>query len=105
MVGQLERSPTTGKRHVQAYVIFVRPQQLSAVKRLFGTAHLEISRGSPQDNKTYCTKAETRVATDDGGFQFEVTCANWDHCLFHNHYLYVHGTALDAINAVRSDDN
>lgn len=104
MVGQLERSPTTGKRHVQAYVVFVRPQQLSAVKRLFGTAHLEISRGSPADNKAYCSKEDTRVAVDDGGFQFEVTCNGFDHCIFHRHYLYLNDT-INSYLSVRSDAN
>lgn len=104
MVGQLERSPTTGKRHVQAYVVFVRPQQLSAVKRLFSTAHLEVSRGSPQDNKTYCTKEETRVLTVDGGFQFEVVCDRWSdaHCIFHKHSLYMNDSNW---MSVRSDAN
>lgn len=107
LVGQLERSPTTGKRHVQAYVVFKCPQSLSAVKRLLPTAHLEMARGSPIQNKEYCSKQETRIATDDGGFQFEVICrtSGWDvspHCLFHEHYLWVNDLSY---LPVRSDAN
>ncbi|AJD07535.1 replication-associated protein [Sewage-associated circular DNA virus-21] len=52
----VEVAPETGTRHLQGYCMFLGVQRLSAVKKLLETAHWEIARGSPLQNRTYCTK-------------------------------------------------
>lgn len=67
-VGQLEKAPDTGKLHFQSYVQLTRQQRMSWLKKnLSATAHLERARGTPQQNKDYCTKEDTRV---DGPWEF-----------------------------------
>lgn len=61
LVYQKEEAPQTKKVHYQGYVYFRNPRNMSAVQALYPGAHLEIAKGSPTDNKTYCTKIETRV--------------------------------------------
>lgn len=62
MVVQMEKAPTTGKRHYQGYCNLVRSSRLTVVKKMFppGT-HLEVSRGTAQQNVDYCTKSESRI--------------------------------------------
>lgn len=45
-----------GTPHLQGYVCFKNRQRLSAVKKLFPRAHLEIKRGSVQEAIDYCKK-------------------------------------------------
>ncbi len=48
--------------HFQGYVAFTAKKRLSAVRSLFGgVAHWEICRGTPTQNRDYCTKKETRI--------------------------------------------
>lgn len=60
---QLERSPTTGRLHLQGYLHVRSPCRLSGVKAILGddTAHIEKAKGSPRDNWIYCSKEESRV--------------------------------------------
>lgn len=57
-----EVCPTTGTPHIQGYVHFPNARAWSAVRRIFSTAighdrcHIENARGSPGDNRTYCSK-------------------------------------------------
>lgn len=51
-----ESCPTTGKKHLQGYVVFKTQQRLSAVKKIDGRAHWEKARGSVADNIKYCSK-------------------------------------------------
>ena len=53
----------SGTPHLQGYSIFESQVRFSTVKSRLGTnrLHLEVSRGSPQQNKDYCTK--------DGNFE------------------------------------
>lgn len=48
----------TGTQHLQGYVEFTKPKRLKALKDFLGSdrAHCEISRGSGQQNRDYCTK-------------------------------------------------
>jgi len=46
----------SGTPHLQGYIEFSKPQRLSAVKRLLPRAHLEIARGTVQENIDYCSK-------------------------------------------------
>jgi len=62
-----------GTPHLQGFIYFVKPKRRSAVAKIgyknaedalvspFAHAHLEVARGTPQQNKDYCTKAETRT--------------------------------------------
>lgn len=45
-----------GTRHFQGYVIFKAQKRLSALKKLLARAHWEISKGTPWQNRVYCTK-------------------------------------------------
>lgn len=54
--------------HCQGYVQMKARKTLATMKRLIGErAHLEIARGTPEQNKEYCTKAESRI---EGPFEF-----------------------------------
>lgn len=46
----------SGTRHFQGYVCFKKQCRLSALKKLLPLAHWEIAKGSPQQNKDYCSK-------------------------------------------------
>nr|UBJ26260.1 replication-associated protein [Red panda feces-associated circular DNA virus 2] len=48
--------------HYQGYVCFEKKQRLSAIRHIFANvAHWEVCRGTPTQNRAYCTKAETRI--------------------------------------------
>ena len=54
MIACLERAPTTGHKHIHCYVQFPTPHALSQ-KKLCG-AHIEVCRGSPEENIKYIKK-------------------------------------------------
>jgi len=59
---QVEICPSTGRRHIQAYVRLRSPKTMVATKVLFSAdAHLEMALGSEEQNKIYCSKADTRA--------------------------------------------
>lgn len=61
VIYQLEKG-TSGTEHYQGYVQFTKRKTLNQVKAIFGSrSHLEVARGSPQSNKEYCSKEESRV--------------------------------------------
>jgi len=64
LVAQLERAPTTGQLHIQGYFELTERKSMFQIKQQFETnsIHLERSRGTWEQNKTYCTKPETREA-------------------------------------------
>ena len=66
LVYQLERGDG-GTPHLQGYVYYDTAKSLRSVKERFPRAHLEKARGSPADNRRYCTKSDTRV---DGPWEF-----------------------------------
>lgn len=62
LVYQLERAPTTNALHYQGYISFSKSIQMPRVKKILlsDKVHLEISKGTPEQNKVYCTKDDTR---------------------------------------------
>lgn len=61
-VWQLEKG-AEGTFHLQGYLQLAKKMPLTAIKAkwpIFSTAHLESAKGTPSQNKAYCTKAETR---------------------------------------------
>lgn len=63
VVWQLEAGDA-GTPHLQGYIQFSERRSLSQVKALAGLerAHLEVARGTPEQNKKYCTKDEGRIS-------------------------------------------
>lgn len=59
VVGQLERCPSTGKLHIQAYVECKSARDL----KWYGSRgyHVEPCKGTQAQCIAYCTKEETRV--------------------------------------------
>jgi len=49
---------STGTPHLQGYVIFTTAHRLRAAKQSLGSDrfHLQVARGTPSQNRTYCTK-------------------------------------------------
>lgn len=60
---QLERGSNGGNDHLQGYVHFKKKVRFGYVQSIPGLqgAHLEVARGSPADNRAYCTKEDTRI--------------------------------------------
>lgn len=53
-----EVAPSTGTVHYQGYIYFHNPQRFNTVRNHPGleTAHIEVAKGSPEQNRAYCTK-------------------------------------------------
>lgn len=66
VVGQ-EETGEKGTPHIQFYVYRKNPVTFRYVKKRFPKAHLEPAKGTPSDNKRYCSKEETRT-----GNRFEI---------------------------------
>lgn len=61
LVAQQEISPQTGRLHWQGYIQLEKHQRLPFVKKLLHhDTHWEPCKGTPEENKTYCTKLSTR---------------------------------------------
>lgn len=58
-VGQVERGTHL---HFQFYISLAKRCVLNTLKKINGSAHWETARGSPSQNKKYCTKEDTRVS-------------------------------------------
>lgn len=68
--------------HLQGAVIFKGQRRLSTLHKLFPRAHWEQMRGTPQDNKTYCTKEdanyfESGLMPEKGKAGGEATKRKW----------------------------
>ncbi len=61
--GQLEKSPTTGKLHIQGAVYFPNALTMTGVKRKFedDKLHVEVMLGTCKQAEEYCNKEESRV--------------------------------------------
>lgn len=51
-----EFAPATRTPHLQGYVYYTHPRSLSAVRSDLPGCHLDIARGTPQQNFDYCSK-------------------------------------------------
>lgn len=63
IVFQLEKCPKTGKKHYQGFLQTKDPIRIGGAKKLLKCdwAHLEVTKGSPEQNRKYCSKSQTRV--------------------------------------------
>lgn len=73
LVYQIEKGEE-GTEHVQGYIQFTKNKRMAAIKKItfnntegtavlpFARSHLAVAKGSPEQNKAYCTKAEGRIA-------------------------------------------
>lgn len=52
----LEVGDKTHTKHIQGYVQMKKRTTRASMKKIWPTAHLEIARGSPKQNVTYCSK-------------------------------------------------
>lgn len=51
-----ETCPTTKKLHLQGFIVFFNAKTLAALKKINPRAHWESCKGSPAQNKAYCSK-------------------------------------------------
>jgi len=58
---QLEQCPDTGRRHLQGYARFDKPQRMAALQRIMPGGHFEAAKGQEEQNIKYCSKEESRV--------------------------------------------
>ncbi|AKE44322.1 replicase [Apteryx rowi circovirus-like virus] len=58
---QMEIAPHTDTPHFQGYIILFKKQRLAWVRAVLPRAHWEIARGTPSQNRDYCTKPDTRI--------------------------------------------
>jgi hypothetical protein len=66
---QPERSPSTGTPHIQGYVVFTNARTFGGARGIVGsTAHIEVARGSCEQNVDYCSKEDSRDT--EAGFGF-----------------------------------
>ena len=56
-----EETGEAGTPHLQGYVNLSNAVTLDAMKKSLTRAHLEVARGSDQDNQKYCSKQSTNV--------------------------------------------
>lgn len=54
-----------GTPHYQGYVQFAKKRTLAHCRGLLPFAHWEVARGTPMENRAYCTKLETRAPGHD----------------------------------------
>lgn len=59
---QKEKCPETGREHIQGYVQFHRKcRGIAKLQKIIGNCHVEVARGTLDDNKKYCSKEESRI--------------------------------------------
>lgn len=61
-----ELSPTTGTNHLQIYLRMIKPHRISAVRKWFPRAHIEIAQ-STSSAANYCMKERVLVNIDNPG--------------------------------------
>jgi len=58
---QYELTPTTNKLHAQGYMQINTPLSVKSASKILPGAHLEIAKGTLEDNIKYCSKTDTRL--------------------------------------------
>jgi len=66
-----EEAPSTGTPHIQGYIQFTKPSKIGRLAKLW-KAWFNAARGTPQENKAYCSKDKNflefgDVATQESG--------------------------------------
>lgn len=63
LIYQRERCPTTNKKHWQGYAEFTETMRYKAASKALNIpgAHLEVKRGTRDEARAYCRKAESRI--------------------------------------------
>lgn len=56
LIQGIEICPTTGKEHIQGFVIFKNPRVINGIIKEFPGIHWEICKGTIEDNYNYCSK-------------------------------------------------
>ncbi|GFR18562.1 replication-associated protein [Trichonephila clavata] len=51
-----EIAPDTGRSHFQGYIWFKERKRFAGVKKALGNCHIEPAKGTPEQNKKYCSK-------------------------------------------------
>lgn len=72
LIGQLELAPETEHRHAQVFVIYPRRVRWGQVTDDFNGCHVERMVGTVEQCITYCSKPETRIPEEDGGWSLEL---------------------------------
>lgn len=54
-----EKAPTTGTPHLQGYVQRRNPTSFKTWQKLLFNAHISVPKGTPEQNRTYCTKEDS----------------------------------------------
>lgn len=57
LIAGRELAPTTATPHLQGFISFVERQRFTFVHSLLPSCHLESARGSPDQNRKYCSKS------------------------------------------------
>lgn len=52
----LEKCPTTGREHFQGYIELLKPQRITALKKIAATTHFEERKGTQEEAIKYCHK-------------------------------------------------
>lgn len=60
-IGEIEYAPSTGMRHLQAYIRFKSKQYRNKVKKWFPNSYIEIAKGSELSNIKYCSKTKKEL--------------------------------------------
>jgi hypothetical protein len=75
-IAGFEQCPTTGKKHLQGYVVFKDLKTEHSVRKLIPFAHIEIAKEGPEANRIYCIKSGTSLACGTLGSAIIL----WDTC-------------------------
>lgn len=51
-----ETAPKTGTPHLQVYIYYSQAKSFKRMKTRYPLAHIEVAKGTPQQNKDYCSK-------------------------------------------------
>lgn len=70
MIWSLEEAPTTGTKHIQAHVHTKQLMRMTGLKKIFPTAHIELSKANLVKNQAYVSKSETHL---EGPFELGTT--------------------------------